>query len=103
MTRRFETFSYLPAMSAAQLRAQVASVVERKLIPWVEFARDPAPGDHLWSLWRLPMTYGPNADEVLAEIDACAAANPGANVRLVGYDAGRQNQAVAFVARAQGE
>ena len=99
MTRRLGTFSYLPPMTTEQLRAQVANVVDRGLVPWVEYATDPAPGDHLWSLWRLPMTDGPGLDEVLAEIDACAAANPDANIRLVGYDPARQNQAVSFVAR----
>jgi ribulose-bisphosphate carboxylase small chain len=99
MTRRLGTFSYLLPMTDEQLRAQVANVVDRGLVPWVEYAKDPAPGDHLWNLWRLPMTDLPGLDQVLAEIDACAEANPAANVRLVGYDPTRQNQAVAFVAR----
>lgn len=100
MTRRLETFSYLPPMTAEQVRAQVANVVDRGLVPWVEYAVDPAPGDHLWSLWRLPMTDLPSLDEVFAEVNACAEANPMANIRLVGYDPARQNQAVAFVVRA---
>ena len=102
MTRRLETFSYLPPMTAEQVRAQVANVVDRGLVPWVEYATDPAAGDHLWNLWRLPMTDLPSLDQVLAEVDACAEANPRANIRLVGYDPARQNQAVAFVARVAG-
>jgi len=99
MTKRLGTFSYLPPMSGAQIRAQAANVVDRGLVPWIEYATDPAPGDHLWSLWRLPMTDLPGLDEVLDEIDACAAANPGASIKLVGYDPARQNQAVSFVVR----
>jgi len=99
MTRRLGTFSYLPPMTSAQIRAQAAGVVDRGLVPWIEYATDPAPGDHLWSLWRLPMTDLPGLDQVLDEIDACASANPSASIKLVGYDPSRQNQAVSFVVR----
>jgi ribulose-bisphosphate carboxylase small chain len=96
-TRRLGTFSYLPPMSAEQVRAQVTNVIDRGLVPWIEFAEDPGPRDRLWNLWRLPMNSGPSVDEVLAEVDACAARHPAAHVRLVGYEARTQNQAVAFV------
>ena len=39
---------------------------------------------------------------MLAEIDACAPANPGAHIKLVGYDAVRQGQVVSFVVRRPG-
>jgi ribulose-bisphosphate carboxylase small chain len=98
-TRRLGTFSYLPPLTAEQTRAQVANIVRQGLMPWIEFADDPGPRDHLWSLWRLPMSADPTVDDVLAEVDACAAANPGAHVRLIGYEARTQNRAVDFVVR----
>jgi ribulose bisphosphate carboxylase small subunit len=39
---------------------------------------------------------------MLAEIDQCAAANPDAEIKLVGYDSIRQGQVVAFVVRRSG-
>jgi ribulose-bisphosphate carboxylase small chain len=102
VTRRLGTFSYLPPLTAEQTRAQVEHIVRRRMMPWIEFATDPGPGDHLWSLWRLPMTSEPTVEDVLAEVEACAAANPDAHVRLVGYDARTQNRAVDFVVRVAG-
>ena len=101
-TRRLGTFSYLPPLTGRQTRAQVANIVDRGLMPWIEFASAPHPRDHLWSLWRLPMTSGPSVDDVLAEVEACAAAHPEAHVRLVGYEARTQNRAVDFVVRVGG-
>jgi len=98
-TRRLGTFSYLPLLTPEQTRAQVANVVDRGLMPWIEYAEDPSPRDHLWSLWRLPMTSSPSVDEVLVEVEACAAAHLRAHVRLVGYEARTQNRAVDFVVR----
>ncbi len=101
-TRRLGTFSYLPPLTSEQTRAQVANIVDRGLMPWIEFAPAPHPRDHLWSLWRLPMTSAPSVDDVLAEVEACAAAHPEAHVRLVGYEARTQNRAVDFVVRVGG-
>jgi ribulose-bisphosphate carboxylase small chain len=101
-TRRLGTFSYLPPLTAEQTRAQVENVVGRGLMPWIEFAERPGPRDRLWSLWRLPMTADPTVDDVLAEVEACAAAHPEAHVRLVGYEARTQNRAVDFVVRMAG-
>src|SRR5262245_2971472 len=98
-TRRLGTFSYLPPLSPEQTRAQVTNIVGRGLMPWIEFATDPGPRDHLWNLWRLPMSGDPTVEDVLAEVEACAAANPGAHVRLIGYEARTQNRAVDFVVR----
>ncbi|HEX9124104.1 MAG TPA: ribulose bisphosphate carboxylase small subunit [Actinomycetota bacterium] len=39
------------------------------------------------------------AHEILAEIAACADANPGSYVKLNGYDPKRQGQVASFVAR----
>jgi ribulose-bisphosphate carboxylase small chain len=96
----FETFSYLPPLSEDDVRAQVRNLTRQGLIPGIEYARDPAPRDSYWALWKLPFVHRPSdPDEVLAEVDACAAANPGAHVKLVGYDSVRQGQVVSFIVR----
>jgi ribulose-bisphosphate carboxylase small chain len=85
-----ETFSYLPPLTDAEVRAQIAHLTDEGLIPGIEFAVDPKPTDSYWSLWKLPFVGRPSPDAVLAEI------------KLVGYDSIRQGQVVAFVVRRPG-
>jgi ribulose-bisphosphate carboxylase small chain len=97
---RLETFSYLPPLSADEVRAQLENLARQGLIPGIEHSIDPTPRDSYWQLWKLPFIDRPDADTVLAEVDACAVANPRAHVKLVGYDSVRQGQVVSFVVRA---
>jgi ribulose-bisphosphate carboxylase small chain len=93
-----ETFSYLPPLAEDELRAQVADLIARQLIPAVEYAERPGPRDSYWRMWKLPMVQRPSDPEVvLRELADCAASNPGAQVKLVGYDSVRQGQVVSFV------
>jgi ribulose-bisphosphate carboxylase small chain len=94
-----ETFSYLPALTGAEVRAQVAHLAGEDLIPGLEYTREPSPRDSFWSLWKLPFVDRPSPDAVLAEIDQCAAEHPDAHIKLVGYDSVRQGQVVSFVVR----
>jgi ribulose-bisphosphate carboxylase small chain len=97
---RFETFSYLPPLSEDEVRAQVQDLTRRGLIPGIEYSRAPNPRDSYWRLWKLPFVHRrPDPNEVLREVDACAAANPAAHVKLVGYDSVRQGQVVSFIVR----
>ncbi len=98
-TRRMETFSYLPPFSEAQLAAQIDSILGNGLVPAIEYTADPGPRSVYWSMWKLPMFDATTAHEVLAEIAACAEANPGSFVKLNGYDPKRQGQAASFVVR----
>ena len=97
---RNETFSYLPPLAEDELRAQVADLTRRGLIPGIEYTTRPAARDSYWRLWKLPFVHGPSDPvDVLGEVDACAAANPAAHVKLVGYDSVRQGQVVSFIVR----
>jgi len=95
---RLETFSYLPALSAEQLERQVRAILDRGLVVGIEYATTPDPRDHYWAMWKLPL-FGPaDPAAVLAELDACRQANPGAFIKVNGYDRIRQGQVVSFVA-----
>jgi ribulose-bisphosphate carboxylase small chain len=48
-------------------------------------------------MWKLPLFEARAAEDVLAEIEACKAANAGSYIKLVGYDRRRQTQRVSFV------
>jgi len=98
-SRRFGTFSYLPPLTDEQIRAQVAHMVRQGWSCSVEHVEPARATAGYWYLWKLPLFGERSVDAILAEAARCAAAHPGDHVRLVGYDARRQTQGLAFVVR----
>lgn len=96
-SRRFETFSYLPALSKGEIRKQVEYIVAQGWNPSVEHTEAQHAGGAYWYMWKLPMFGERNVDAILAEVEACHKANPGDHVRLIGYDNRRQTQGTAMV------
>ena len=96
-SRRFETFSYLPKLSTAQVRAQVAYIAARGWNPAIEYTEPEHASGAYWYMWKLPMFGETNVDTVLAEADACHAAHPNNHVRLVGFDNYAQSQGASMV------
>jgi len=95
---RLETFSYLPELSSEQLGQQIRSILDRHLVVGIEYNNAPDPYDHYWTMWKLPLFDTDDPAVVLAELEACRQANPGAYIKVNGYDPGRQGQVVSFVA-----
>ena len=95
---RLETFGYLPPLTREEQAAQISALLGRGLVPAIEHTDSPAPGNHYWRLWKLPLFDARAAGEVLAEVEACAEANPNDYVKVIGYDPRTQGQ-VAFVVR----
>lgn len=96
-SRKFETFSYLPAMTTEQIRAQVAYIVKKGWNPGIEHIEPQHAFDHYWYMWKLPMFGETDIDRILAEVDACHKANPDNHVRLVGYDNFSQSKGADMV------
>ncbi len=96
-TMRLETFSYLPRLSAEQVVRQIEHILRQGLVPAVEYTLEPWARGPYWSMWGLPMFEVRSVEEVVAALAACAEANPGAYVKLIGYDPRRQGQVAAFV------
>ena len=96
-SRKFETFSYLPAMSDADIRKQVEYIISKGWNPAVEHTEPQYLMDNYWYMWKLPMFGETDVDRVLAEAEACHKANPNNHVRLVGYDNFKQSQGAAMV------
>jgi len=95
---RLETFSYLPELSGEQLAQQIRSILARHLVVGIEYTSVPDPYDHYWTMWKLPLFDTDDPAAVLAELEACGQANPGAYIKVNGYDPVRQGQVVSFVA-----
>ena len=94
---RPETFAYLPGLSAEQLALQIRSILDRRLVVGLEFTGTPDPYDHYWTMWKLPLFGIDDPAAVLAELDRCRQAHPGAYIKINGYDPVRQGQVVSFV------
>ena len=93
------TFSFLPDLTDAQIRAQVEYCLNNGWAVAVEFTDDPHPRNVLWEMWGLPMFGIADAAAALHEVTACRAAYPDHYIRVSAYDAGlgRQTTALSFI------
>jgi ribulose-bisphosphate carboxylase small chain len=89
--------TYLPRPDEAQMAKQITYLLDQRLIPAIEYARDPRPRDHYWSMWKLPLFEARDAADVQAEINACTTAHPDSFIKLIGYDRRRQTRTVSLV------
>ncbi len=96
-SRKFETFSYLPAMEKDEIRKQIQYIVQQGWNPAIEHTEPEHAFDHYWYMWKLPMFGETDVDRILAEAEACHKAHPTHHVRLVGYDNYKQTKGAEMV------
>ena len=94
---RYETFSYLPALTADETRAQIQYIISQGWNPAVEHVEPEGASRYYWFMWKLPMFGEQSVDVVLNELEACHREYPDHHVRLIGYDNYTQSQGTAFV------
>jgi ribulose-bisphosphate carboxylase small chain len=106
---KFETFSYLPALTDDQIAKQVDYMIQQNLIPCLEFdvnadgvsrANNRSPGYYdgrYWTMWKLPMFGCNDASQVLREIEECKKTYPSCFVRVLGFDNVKQVQICGFL------
>ena len=58
-SRKFETFSYLPAMDTANIKKQVEYLVKKGWNPAIEHIEPEYLMDSYWYMWKLPMLARP--------------------------------------------
>jgi len=96
-SRKFETFSYLPEMSDAQIRKQIQYIIDKGWNPGIEHTEPENAFANYWYMWKLPMFGETSVDAVLAECEACKKAHPGNHVRLMGFDNYAQSAGASMV------
>jgi len=96
-SRKFETFSYLPAMDADQTRKQVEYIVRKGWNPAVEHTEPENASGSYWYMWKLPLFGETDVDAILGEVEACHKAHPDNHVRLVGFDNYSQSKGTEMV------
>ncbi|MHB1950916.1 MAG: ribulose bisphosphate carboxylase small subunit [Acidiferrobacteraceae bacterium] len=96
--KKYETFSYLPPLTADQVRRQIAYAIGQGWNPAVEHTEKRTTARaNFWYMWKLPLFGEQSVDTVLAEIEACHREFPDHMVRFVAYDNYSQSQGTAFV------
>ena len=96
-SRKFETFSYLPEMTAEQTRKQVEYIVSKGWNPAVEHTEPENAISSFWYMWKLPLFGETDVDVILGEVEACHSAHPQNHVRLVGFDNYAQSKGAEMV------
>ncbi len=85
-SRKFETFSYLPTLDAAQTRQQVQYIIDKGWNPSIEHTEPENASGSYWYMWKLPMFGETDVDAILTELENCHTAHPNNHVRLLGLD-----------------
>merc|ERR1712213_99445 len=99
----YETFSFLPPLTDAEIARQVDYIISNGWTPCLEVspaetsACDDVFDSRYWSLWKLPMFGCTNAQDVLREIMAAKRAFPDCYVRVCAFDADEQVQTASFL------
>jgi ribulose-bisphosphate carboxylase small chain len=105
----FETFSFLPPLSDAEVAKQVDYITRSGWVPGLEFsdAAHAYVGDEssvritntcgyqdnrYWTMYKLPMFGCTDSSQVLSEIQAAVKSFPKAYIRLVAFDPDKQVQ-----------
>jgi ribulose-bisphosphate carboxylase small chain len=94
--QRFETFSYLPPLTDAQINTQIQYTLDNGFFPAIEFNETSSPKDCYWTMWKLPMFGAKTTQEVLNEVQACRSSYPNCYIRVVAFDNIKQCQVMSF-------
>jgi ribulose-bisphosphate carboxylase small chain len=95
--RRYETLSYLPPLTDAQIAKQIQYMLDQGYIPGVEFNENSEPTVHYWTLWKLPLFNATSVNEVLNEVKSCRSDYGNCYIRVVGFDNVKQCQVLSFI------
>ena len=108
--KKFETLSYLPDLTEAELAKEIDYLLRSKWVPCLEFELEKgwvyrehhrSPGYYdgrYWTMWKLPMFGCTEASQVLIELEEAKKAYPNSFIRIIGFDNVRQVQCISFIA-----
>lgn len=82
-------FSFLPALTDAQITAQLKYALARGWAVGVEYTDDPHPRNTYWEMYGNPMFDLRDPAGILHEINACRKAFPRHYVRVTAFDSTR--------------
>lgn len=82
------TFSFLPALTDAQIASQVKYCLDQGWAVNIEFTDDPHPRNTYWEMWGMPMFDLRDPAAVMYELAECRKVHAGrAYIRVTAFDA----------------
>ncbi|HEX8011151.1 MAG TPA: ribulose bisphosphate carboxylase small subunit [Casimicrobiaceae bacterium] len=81
------TFSFLPDLTDAEIRAQVEYCLRSGWAVAVEYTDDPHPRNSFWEMFGMPLFDLKDAAGVMEEVQRCRKAFPNHYVKLNAFDA----------------
>ncbi len=95
--RHYETFSYLPALTDAQIARQIQYTIDQGYFPCIEFNETSEPQTYYWTMWKLPLFNATSPQEVLNEVQQCRSEYSSCYIRVVAFDNIKQCQVMSFI------
>jgi len=83
------TFSFLPELTDAEIKAQIDYSLNQGWAIGVEYTDDPHPRNFYWEMWGNPMFDLRDAAGAMTEVVACRKAYPQNYIRVNAFDATR--------------
>jgi ribulose-bisphosphate carboxylase small chain len=80
------TFSFLPDLNDAQIRAQIEYALKHGWAVSIEYTDDPHPRNTYWEMFGAPMFDFKDPVRILQELDACRAAFPNHYIKVNAFD-----------------
>ena len=90
------TFSFLPDLSDAEIRAQIEYALKNGWAVSVEHTDEPHPRNVYWEMWDMPMFDLKDAAGVMLELNHCRKTFPNAYIRLMAFDSTRGIESIAM-------
>ncbi len=92
-------FSYLPALSDDEIRAQVDYAISKGWAVSIEWTDDPHPRNVYWTMWEIPMFEIKDGAAVVYELQACRKACPNAYIKVNAFDntRGVESMVMSFI------
>lgn len=93
------TFSFLPDLSDAEIKAQIDYALGEGWACAVEHTDDPHPRNTYWEMWGLPLFGLRDAAGAMMEITACRKEHPRHYIKLNAFDATRgvESMCLSFI------
>ena len=89
-------FSFLPDLSDAQIKAQIAYALQQGYAINIEYTDDPHPRNTYWEMFGMPMFDLQDAAGVMLELNACRKTFPNHYIRLMAFDSTRGIESIAM-------
>ena len=80
------TFSFLPELTDAEIKAQIQYALDQAWSLSVEYTDDPHPRNVYWEMWGNPMFDIKDAAGVMLEVTACRKARSNDYIKVNAFD-----------------